>query len=157
MRMHDPRAIRDFIRGGRAVFTLVSARTKTRFTYKLSVKKDDAEVFYLKVLCAPDLYKFAGVVTTEGTRLSKYDLGRELVYKHSFNKGQLSADAPSVRAFAWFLQHVQDADVIHPDLEFWHEGKCARCGRALTVPQSIATGFGPECAAAKGIEMKEAS
>ena len=27
-----------------------------------------------------------------------------------------------------------------------HEGRCARCGRALTVPESIDSGFGPECA-----------
>jgi len=27
-----------------------------------------------------------------------------------------------------------------------HEGKCGRCGRKLTVPLSIETGIGPECA-----------
>jgi hypothetical protein len=26
-----------------------------------------------------------------------------------------------------------------------HEGKCGRCGRTLTVPESIESGFGPEC------------
>jgi hypothetical protein len=26
-----------------------------------------------------------------------------------------------------------------------HEGACARCGRALTVPESVKSGFGPEC------------
>jgi hypothetical protein len=31
-------------------------------------------------------------------------------------------------------------------VEFWHEGKCCRCGRKLTVPASIASGIGPECA-----------
>jgi hypothetical protein len=27
----------------------------------------------------------------------------------------------------------------------WHEGSCARCGKKLTVPESIESGFGPEC------------
>jgi hypothetical protein len=31
------------------------------------------------------------------------------------------------------------------NFEVWHEGKCGKCGRALTVPSSILTGIGPEC------------
>ena len=27
----------------------------------------------------------------------------------------------------------------------WHEGRCGRCGRKLTVPESIEAGYGPEC------------
>jgi hypothetical protein len=27
----------------------------------------------------------------------------------------------------------------------WHEGRCGRCGRRLTVPESIESGYGPEC------------
>jgi hypothetical protein len=30
-------------------------------------------------------------------------------------------------------------------LEVWHEGRCGRCGRALTVPESVERGIGPEC------------
>jgi hypothetical protein len=30
-------------------------------------------------------------------------------------------------------------------IEIWHEGKCGKCGRQLTVPSSIETGIGPEC------------
>jgi len=30
-------------------------------------------------------------------------------------------------------------------LEIWHEGRCGRCNRKLTVPASIALGIGPEC------------
>jgi hypothetical protein len=30
------------------------------------------------------------------------------------------------------------------EFEVWHEGKCGKCGRALT-PSSILTGIGPEC------------
>jgi hypothetical protein len=33
-----------------------------------------------------------------------------------------------------------------------HEGRCGRCGRLLTVPESIERGIGPECAAIMGID-----
>lgn len=143
MRMTDPREIEKFLFAGRAVFTLASARTGTRFTYKLRGKKDDPSVFYLDVLSAPDLYRFAGVVTNDGSPA--------FVYKHSFGKGLIGATAPSVQAFTWFLKHLQDSNDLHPQLEFWHEGRCGKCGRALTVPESIATGLGPECASMMGV------
>ena len=30
-------------------------------------------------------------------------------------------------------------------VEIWHEGKCGKCGRPLTVPSSIENGLGPSC------------
>lgn len=32
-----------------------------------------------------------------------------------------------------------------------HEGRCCRCGRLLTVPESIESGIGPECASRMGV------
>lgn len=58
--------------------------------------------------------------------------------------GDVSAEAPSSRAFAWTWKML--ASGRFPEtLEIWHEGSCGRCGRKLTVPTSIAQGFGPEC------------
>lgn len=42
-------------------------------------------------------------------------------------------------------EHAIAGGVIPPSLEVWHEGRCGRCGRALTVPESIASGIGPVC------------
>lgn len=154
MRMTDAARIREFMFAGNATFTLVSVRTGTRFTYKLVRKKDDAATLYLKVLSAPDLYRFTGVVSKGGpNRDPRTD--ELFFYWHSHAKGQMRSDAPSVQAFAWFIDHVQKVEFIHPQLEFWHEGKCGKCGRALTVPASIATGLGPDCAAMMGVKMKE--
>jgi hypothetical protein len=38
--------------------------------------------------------------------------------------------------------HIDD---LPESLEIWHEGSCLRCGRKLTVPESIESGYGPEC------------
>lgn len=41
--------------------------------------------------------------------------------------------------------------VIAAGWDVHHEGKCGRCGRALTVPESIEIGIGPDCAEQMGI------
>jgi hypothetical protein len=39
-------------------------------------------------------------------------------------------------------------------IKIWHCGRCGACARALSVPASIKTGFGPDCAEKLGIEME---
>jgi hypothetical protein len=39
----------------------------------------------------------------------------------------------------------KDSDALPPDAEVMHEGRCACCGRPLTVPESIERGIGPDC------------
>lgn len=148
MRIQTPQAARLFLFAGHAKFTIVSVRTGTRFTYKLDRKKD-TEIIFLKVLCGPDMWKFVGC-------LYRMQNGR-YVYKHS-TKAQISEHTASVTAFKWFINYVQDIDNFHEKFELWHEGKCGKCGRPLTVPESIATGLGPDCAAMMGITWtKEAA
>jgi hypothetical protein len=36
-------------------------------------------------------------------------------------------------------------------MELWHEGRCGKCGRALTVPESIESGLGPVCESREAI------
>ena len=60
-------------------------------------------------------------------------------------KSRVGEDAPSARAFRWiWSRFVSDKDFA--PAEFWHEGRCGRCGRKLTVPASIERGLGPVCA-----------
>jgi hypothetical protein len=59
-------------------------------------------------------------------------------------KSRASEDAPSVRGFRYMWTHLY-ADNMPPNMVIRHEGKCGRCGRTLTVPESIDRGIGPEC------------
>lgn len=59
-------------------------------------------------------------------------------------KSKLSNDAQSVVAFRWFFAHAMTGE-LPETCEFYHAGKCCRCGRKLTVPESITDGVGPEC------------
>lgn len=70
--------------------------------------------------------------------------------RHGVATAALPVDDVRARGFAWFWANL--ARGTFPDtFEFWHEGRCAACARRLTVPQSIATGYGPDCSERLGI------
>lgn len=120
-----------FICGGRATFTVRSTKTGTRFTFRVRLS-DDKRMRFVSVLTGPDDYTYLGHV----------HIGRD-IYFHG-RKSRVTEDAPSNKAFAWVWRELV-RDNMPPTLEVWHEGACGRCGRRLTVPESIASGFGPEC------------
>lgn len=133
----DPAHAREFILAGKAKVTLVSKTTGARFTYKVSKPKDgeDNGFRFVSVLNGPDNwqnYAYFGYI-------------RRGVFFHGGAKTRVRYDAPSAKAFAWAWQKIVSG-IIPENLEVWHEGKCGRCGRTLTVPSSIASGIGPECA-----------
>jgi hypothetical protein len=59
-------------------------------------------------------------------------------------KSPVSPTAPSAQAFAWAWSFMARGE-MPPSCEVWHEGRCGRCGRSLTVPESVASGIGPVC------------
>lgn len=129
--MIDPK---EFIYAGNAIFTLKSLRTGEHFTYKFT-KKDT--VYFASVLNGPDNwtnYAYLGLTSpdTLGLRLTA--------------KSRAGDDAPSVRALRWWLSTLRAQRNVDDLVEFKHEGKCCRCGRKLTHPESIDSGIGPECA-----------
>lgn len=127
--------IKRFVLAGNARFTLVSKKSGARFTYRVK-QSDDGQVFFVSLLVgANNDGDFAWFGTIKRDR--SYDRGRD------------KAGTPGVLAFEWFFRAVTHAKI--EQLEVWHEGRCGRCARTLTVPESIATGFGPECAEILGI------
>lgn len=71
-------------------------------------------------------------------------------YKHG-KKSQVSPDAPSAAGIAWFLNAILGGASVFDQVEVRHAGRCGACGRHLTTPESIDSGFGPDCAAKYGI------
>ena len=98
-------------------------------------KRDDP-AFFVEVLYGPDntaAYKYIGALRKPG-RFYVTDVSK------------LPRTSPCVQAFVWFLNEMRgQRDVLGRVLEFWHEGRCCCCGRALTVPSSVENGIGPEC------------
>lgn len=128
-------AITAFVAGGNAVFTVRNPATGGRFTFRVRQGKGEGAPRFVGVLTGPDNtsdFAYLGCIFADG---------RFVVT----SKSRISKDAPSAKAFAWLHGRLQAGRDLGP-VEFFHEGRCARCGRALTVPESIETGFGPECA-----------
>lgn len=133
-------AARSFLMAGNASATLVSKKTQTRFTFKVRKPEDgDGTFLFVSVLNGPDNW----------TNYAYFGYIRRGVFFHGGQKAKVGADAPSAKAFAWAWENLARG-AIPESLEIWHEGKCGRCGRKLTVPSSIASGFGPECAGKVG-------
>ena len=126
-----------FMVAGNATVTLVSKKTGTRFTFKIRAA-DSGEVRFVSLLRGADNesdYSYLGRVDATG----KLWIGRKVP-----KPGDISRGAPSALAFDYAWQHLAKGS-IPPLLEIWHEGRCGRCNRKLTVPASIESGFGPEC------------
>jgi hypothetical protein len=51
----------------------------------------------------------------------------------------------------WAVQVVFNSKFLKDGYEIRHVGKCGRCGRTLTDPDSINRGIGPDCAEMMGI------
>lgn len=122
----------DFILAGNATFTLMSNKTKKRFTYW--VKKKD-EVF--------DIYFFNG---SDNSNIRHYKLigfiSKDVLGLKTKNVSHINQDY--FIAFDFVITNLF-LSIYMPLLEIWHEGKCGMCGRKLTVPESIKNGIGPEC------------
>ena len=143
--------VRRYVTAGRARVTLLSTTTGERFTYQIServrVRKDGSNQseaddggpdYFVGLLSGPDNqadYAYLGVVW--GDQAFK-----------STRKSRVGPEAPSRVTFEWFWRWViaDHKPELHPSLQVWHEGRCGRCGRTLTVPESIASGLGPVCA-----------
>ena len=118
-----------FIFAGKSIVTLLNSKTENRFTFKVKQAKD-SNMFFVSVLTGPETYSYIGTCA-------------EGIYRHG-RKSTISKDAQSVKVFEYVINKLKINNL--PDfVEAWHEGKCGKCGRSLTVPSSISNGLGPEC------------
>jgi len=73
-------------------------------------------------------------------------IGTVFLNDQKFRNGkQISADAPSVKAFGWTFDQLVAGNIASDKVQIEHSGSCCRCGRELTHPDSIQNGVGPEC------------
>ena len=136
-RIASPEDALRFLTAGKACVTLVSKKTGNRFTYRVTAS-NDGSCYFVGLLNGTDNnsdYKYLGRIAR-----GIFWPGRKVP-----RPGDVGRDAPSMRAFSWAFK-LLSAGRDSADMEIWHEGLCARCGRRLTVPESVKTGFGPECA-----------
>jgi hypothetical protein len=133
-------SVNRFVFAGDSTFTLRSLKTGVRLTFKVEASKD-GKVHFVRVLNGRD--------NTSDFAYLGYFRGPD--YTHG-NKSNITSEAPSAKAFSFFVSCLRKGQ-LHSSLEFYHEGRCGRCDRKLTTPDSVLTGIGPECAEIMGISQ----
>jgi hypothetical protein len=149
-RLTNPIAAYEYVFGGNATVTLKSLKTGKHLTYQLRRPDDDygrpGQRFFVNWLVGPNNnvdYCYLGVVDAGKVPHRKAEL-------RLTRNSRLSGDSRPVRSFCWVLARLSVGEFPNT-LEVWHEGRCGRCGRKLTTPESLARGFGPECAGVLGV------
>jgi hypothetical protein len=136
-RLSNIEDIKKFLIGGNAIITLESKQTSRWFTYRIKAKDKDDELspYFVSVLTGMDnesAYTYIGAIFNHNSfKLTK--------------NSKIGDTAPSYIAFNYFFANLMN-NRLHPDLAVYHRGICGRCGRTITVPESLITGLGPECA-----------
>lgn len=132
----SPEDVKAFVLGGNATFTLQSGKTGAYFTFKVKRHKEDKDLYFVRLLVNSDN-------TKDYRYVACYYADRKVLHlAKPWNDVTIESCPPSIRAIKFLFNRLDD---IPTQLIVYHEGRCARCGRILTTPDSIKRGFGPEC------------
>ena len=126
--------VKNFLFGGKAIFTLKSTVSDKHFTFEVkSAGEDKPDLFYVSLLNGSDNY-------SNYTYFGYIAKGK---YGYS-SKSKLNKSAPGILGFEWFYNNFVKGG-ISEKVEFWSEGICSCCGKKLTVPSSLNVGLGDIC------------
>lgn len=130
----------NFIFAGNCLFTIKSLTTDKHYTYKVI----GSNTSYYRV------YDISGrlVLKVEDNKFVFDKHATFLVdyYKtHNFKESFSDNRYLLILAFCFTIEMLK-LHHTHSNIEIWHHGRCGRCARPLTVPESIQLGLGPECA-----------
>ena len=135
--------VQTYMTAGNATITLRSNISGKRYTYRIkAMENKDGSVaalldrsYFVSLLTGPDNtgdFTYIGILTPQlNLRLTM--------------KSKLGDECSPVQAFR-FLLRCMAKGCMPGNFEVWHAGKCGRCGRKLTVPESVERGIGPDCA-----------
>lgn len=134
----------DFFKGGKALFT-VSNNKSQHYTYYIRKKEfkptknfqNPSKTFYfVNLLTGPQN-------TSDYTYLGMYYPESNIV--SLTKKSKYTEDSLPVRVIRWAIKKVTQKAKLPDGYAIQHEGRCCRCKRVLTTPESIKLGIGPEC------------
>jgi len=121
-----------FITAGKSTFTVLNPNTMNRYTYFVK-KAKKGDVTFVSVLTGPDNnthYSYIGIIKDGVFQLT--------------DKSKFDFTSVSVKTFNYIFNRLK-TNTLDSFIEILHEGKCGRCGKKLTTPDSIKSGYGPDC------------
>jgi hypothetical protein len=122
-----------FFTAGRAVFTVDNGKG-THYTFRIG-RKNDTQPLFVSLLTGPDnnnSFTYLGIFNPETNEI-------RLTAKSRYTDETLP-----VKVVRWAVKAVV-TNKIPEGYAVQHAGKCCRCGRTLTTPESVNRGWGPEC------------
>ena len=122
---------KDFFYGGYAIFTVHNDKGD-HYTYKIKRNRSKTSPLFVSLLTGPDHYSYIGILSDFAT-----------VYTTA--KSTQGMGSKPVQVINWVLDLFVRGKPIPCGYGVLHEGKCCRCGRELTTPESIKLGMGPVC------------
>ncbi len=125
-------------------FSTPASNKLEHFTFKISAakyqdKKINRNLFFVSALCGQNNdtdYKYFGLIRI---------INGSPIYEFSI-KAKIKRDSRTVRTF----EHVWNTLIsggTFKTLKIYYSSKCCRCGRTLTVAESIKNGLGAMCQA----------
>lgn len=132
-----PAQFRNFIFGGRSVFTLENKETGNYLTFKISQIKKFGKII-------PNQFKVE--CKSLGDKEYGYQfLGFLDVAAQTFRPwGRTPREFVGYKTLYWMLRNLEVLE-NYDNLAIYHEGRCCKCGMPLTTPESIDNGIGPIC------------
>ena len=147
---------KEFILSGQAIFTVECPKSfqdatgaPAHYTYRIrhnAASDRWPESYFAQLLTGPDN-------TRNFTYLGK--VGKDHGELWLTAKSKMGEGATAVCLLKRVLARIfagQGDQIEAAGFQVHHEGRCGKCGRRLTVPESITTGIGPECAKSLGLD-----
>jgi hypothetical protein len=127
-----------FLLAGKATFTIQNVATEARITFRVVLNKRRKDRVIHMVWA-----NLLGDGDKNWVFLGHIYHGNKFYWSET--KSPELQDSPGVKTIAWLVKQ-QNNMAAFPQYAIYHEGRCCFCGRPLTVPASILSGRGPECA-----------
>lgn len=133
---------KDFLFAGNAIFTVTNPQGEY-YTYRLREPADqneDIPIWFLSVLTGPDNtsdYTYVGIVTKATLHNGQF--------VRLTAKSRYENDSKIVQVARWGIKKILEGKELPEGYRIDHIGKCGKCGRPLTTPESIQDGLGPIC------------
>jgi hypothetical protein len=126
-----------FLLAGNATITLQNRVSGDHRTFRIK-RSEDGKKWFVSFMSGNDNetgFSYMGLLENR--------LG-ETRYRLT-DKSRYRDDSTVQKTWQWFFAHITRGN-IPANLAVFHAGRCCVCGRKLTVPASVASGIGPECA-----------
>lgn|SRR5262245_58398548 len=128
---------KDFLYGGHAIFS-VENPVGEYFTYRITAPDNQdpqRPIWFVGVLTGPDNtsdYSYLGLLN-DAPRV------------WTTAKSKFTNDSKPVKVIQWAVKCIFDGK-LPEGYKIHHIGRCGKCGRPLTTPESVESGIGPICA-----------